>query len=168
MGFLRPCLSGSEILNATERVLLELYEEDLARSTSPGFDDVLGEPLLPDTNDDGIGERVRPSRQVVVKGRVEVRMNEEQAQDHTGNAPKSSIVLTMFETNLKRLGLLVDGVLEIRPNDRLLSVSNRRNVIRYDFTRGSRVGLSCYRVDPGGTGEGIFTAYFDLDRLVAE
>ena len=164
MGVFESCLSSTEELGAAERAVIELYEEDLARSTSPGFDDVLGEPFLADADDDGLGDRVRPGTEKTVKAIAEIASLGEQEQDQVGNAPTSSVTLTLFEKDLKRRGLLSDGVCSINVNDRLLRLENRRGTVRVDFSQ--RGGLFCFEIAPGDTGSGIWVARFEERRAV--
>ena len=67
MGVLKSCYATSG--ESIEVAVFELYDETAAL-TAPGFDDVLGEPFLIDTNSDGIGERTRPGTVVKVKAKA--------------------------------------------------------------------------------------------------
>lgn len=167
MGVLRPCLSTSG--DSVEYAVLELYDEASARSTSPGFDDVLGEPFLVDSDADGIGDRVRPGTEVEVKCKARAARHDEQVQDGTGNAPEGSWVLTFYASDLAARGLLVGGACLIRPNDRLkrLRANTLAATVRVDFEAGGAAGLFCYEVRPGETGEGTYTALFERRRAAA-
>lgn len=169
MGLLKPCYSTSESSGSYEIAVIALYEEAAARvvtPTNPGFDDVLGEPRFADVNDDSIGERQRPETVVEIRAKAKWSRNEEQTQDNTGNAPSSFLVLTVLEKDLKAKGLLVNGVLSIRPNDRLLRLQNGAGVIRHDFEHANRDGLHVFEVRPGETGTGILTILLEDRRVV--
>lgn len=169
MGLLKPCLSVSESSGSVEIAVIATYDEQAARTvtpTNPGFDDLLGEPLFADTNDDSVGDRVRPEQIVEVKAKVKWSRNEEQRQDGTGNVPDSFLKLTVFEDNLKDLGLIVDGIVGIRPNDRLLRIQNGKGQIRHQFESGSRDGLHCFEVRPGETGSGVLFLFFENRQIV--
>lgn len=156
MGIYKPCYSTSECFSET--VELELYDETEARNVSvsnPGFDDVMGEPFLEDTDDDQIGDRVRPSTTVELKARVEFSRYKEQEQAGSGNDPASMLKLIVNEEELVRLGLLADGEIKIRPNDRLLRVKSEGGSVRVDFTVDGRDGVYVYEVRPGDTGTGL-------------
>lgn len=174
MGIYSSCYSTSSQTGSAEYAVLELYDEEKAREvasveypTNPGFDDVMGEPYLVDQDLDGLGERVRPSVTVLVKAQLKAPRYEEQNQTQAGNSPDSLITLTLFEQDLTTLGLLVDGVCEIRPNDRLLRIQDGSGNVRAEFAHGGREGLYCVEVRPGETGTGTFVAVFESRRAVA-
>lgn len=166
MGCLKPCLTTTTESGNREIVVFELYDEVEARNvspTNPGFDDLLGEPYLeddivsPDSNE--IGERVRPGTIVKLKARVEISKNEEQNQDGTGNDPQGSMRVIVDEPTLLAATpvLLANGVVKIRPNDRLLRIETPAGAVRAEFTKGQRFGKFVIEVRPGDTGEGDWT-----------
>ncbi len=169
MGILKNCyaISGDSI----ERAVLELYDETEAINvggSNPGFDDVLGEPFLEDSDADGLGERFRPGVQVTVKARIEFTRYEEQVQEGVGNAPESDAVLTLYERDLLNLAtpLISGGRILIRPNDRLLRIEDSSGNTRLDFEAGSRDALHVFRVDPPGTGMGVVKVFLEKRRPV--
>lgn len=171
MGCYKACYSTSESSGSVERAVIALYDETTARTVTPspnnpGFDDLLGEPRFADTDNDGIGERERPETEVEIKAKAKWSRNEEQTQDGTGNAPESFLTLTVFEDDLKARGLYSNGVVGIRPNDRLLRIQSPAGEIRYDFEKDRREGLYCFEVRPGETGAGILFLLFENRRLV--
>lgn len=167
MGLYESVYANCDVIGAAEVAVIEQYDEASARTTPPGFDDVLGEPFLEDNDGDGIGERVRPGVEVQVKARAEWVRHEEQVQDQVGNAPESRLSLTMFADDLTAKGLLASGVVAIRPNDRLLRIEDAAGNVRVNFEREGREGLYCFEVRPGDTGEGTFVAMFENRRPVA-
>jgi hypothetical protein len=99
---LKSCFSVSG--DSVEIAVMRLYDEPEARTVSvsnPGFDDVMGEPYLEDTDDNGIGERVRPEDEVLIKCKAKFTTDEEQRQDQIGNAPASLVVLTVDQRILQ-------------------------------------------------------------------
>ena len=150
--------------------MLELYDEAEAINVSPanpGFDNLLGEPYLEDTTGDGVGERVRPGNVVEVKAKAEFTKHEEQEQDQAGNAPDSFLTLTMFTPMLESMGLLVNGVYGIRPNDRLLRLESSTGKVRVDFEQNERDGLFVFEVRPGPTGSRTLQVLLEKRRPVA-
>ncbi len=165
MGCLKPCFSTNG--GSVEYAVIQTYDEITARATSPGFDDTLGEPFLPDDDEDGIGERTRPGTEYRLRCKATWTRGDEQTQDQVGNAPTSSLTITLYEADLEAEGLLVDGVLEIRPNDLLLRLEKPNGTIRWDFARGGHLGMYCFEVRPGETGTGLFYVLFERRRPVS-
>ena len=169
MGLFKPCYSVNPLIGSTEVAVFELYDEVESRNVgpaNPGFDDVLGEPFLEDTNDDGIGERVRPVTVVNVNVKVKFTRKDEQQQDGTGNAPGSLMTLTVSEEHLRSLGLLTNGKPGIRANDRLLRLQSSSGVVRVDFEAGGLTGPFVFEVRPGETGSGVFMILLENRRIV--
>jgi len=169
MGILKPCLSvsgGSVVVGK-----FALYDEVeainvLAPPGNPGFDDVMGEPFLEDNDDDQVGERVRPEILIDVLGKVDFVEHRAQRQDPTGNAPESRVRFRVSRGELVSRGLLVNGVLLIRNNDRLLQLVDRQGRTRYDFVANSHVGFFVYEVRPGETGTNIVDVLLEQRRPV--
>lgn len=173
MGCLKPCYSTSTS-GSVEIAELALYDEPKQREVASveypnnqGLDDVLGEPFFPDEDDDGLGEKTRAETLVEVKAKLDTNNHEEQQHDQAGNAPESLIMLTVYYEDLVAKGLFTDGVVGIRPNDRLLKLKNAAGDVRVDYTFGGRDGLHCVEVRPGDTGTGILTLVFIDRRAVA-
>ena len=164
MGILKPCLSVSG--DSVEYAVIETYDEPDARTTPPGFDDVLGEPYLVDSDDDGIGDRVRPGTEITIKAKAKFSSFEEQRQDQTGNEPASFLTLTAFARDLTTRGYLSNGTVMIRPNDRVLRLQNGAGAVRVDFTRAGREGVYVVEVRPGETGSGIYEIVCEARREV--
>lgn len=162
MGCLRPCYATGS--GSTEYAIIECYDETAARTGPPGFDDLLGEPFLPDGDDDGVGERDRPGEEHRLKCKAAWTRGEEHTQTPAGNAPPSTLQLTLYEDDLIAAGLLVDGVLSLRANDRLLRLEYGDGTIRHDFTSGDRPGPFVYEVRPGETGTRLFYVLFETRR----
>jgi hypothetical protein len=168
MGFLRPCLSTSLSSGATELAIIEMHDEN-EEILQLNYDDILGEPLYPDTNSDGIGERTRPGIIVELKCKAKFSQYEEQMQDQVGNNPESELKLTLYEEELRSKGLLLaDGTLKIKPNDRLLRLVKSNGDVRINFEQGGRSGLFCYEIRPGETGDRTFVAMFDTRKPVRD
>lgn len=161
MGWLKPCLSTSPSLGSVEYAVIELYDVELAASEPPGFDPVSGQPFLPDTDGDGIGERSRPGRTVRLLCKFSATKVQEQVQDYDGNDPSSLVKVTLYNHNLALEGLLTDGVPGVRSNDRLLRIENAAGAIRVDFEAKGREGLYCFHVRPGQTGDVTWDAFFE-------
>ena len=169
MGLYHACYSTSPSSNMVDIAVLELYVQSEARSGDPGFDDILGEPFMPDGDDDGIGERTRPTETVELTCKAEFSGFDEQDQDQTGNAPTSSAVLTIYEDQLEALGLIQDGILAIRANDRLLRLKHGASgEVRAEFASGGRQGLRCFGTMPGKTGTGTWKLSFEGIRVVGD
>ena len=88
----------------------------------PAYDDDFKEPILVDTNDDGVGEAFR--REIVavrVPCQVEPEAFESLRMTPSGNAPRSSLELVFHFRDLERLGLVdaASGDALVRPSDRL-------------------------------------------------
>ena len=158
MGLYKNCYSVNGA--SVELAELALYDEVEARNVAappgnPGFDDLMGEPFLEDNDDDGVGERVRPEEVVQVKCKVDFGSYEVQQQEQHGNEPSGQLTLEVYESDLAARGLLVDGVVKIRPNDRLLRVLNSESgEVRIDLTTSGRPGMFVYEVRPAETGTG--------------
>ncbi len=89
---------------------------------APGYDPDFKEPVAVDSDDDGVGERVRREHlPVCVPCQVDTKVFEELRVFASGNAPRSRIDLVLHFKDLERLGL-VDGATGdalVRPGDRL-------------------------------------------------
>lgn len=167
MGILKSCISSSG--NSVVLGHFSLYDEVTAievTPTNPGFDDVMREPYLNDQNLDRVGERVRPEIEVEVLGKADFSRFEEQTQDGTGNAPRSHVRFRVTRGELESRGLLVNGVVVIRPNDRLRRLEDRKGRIRYDFESGDRDGLYVFEVRPGETGSNVIDFLLETRRPV--
>lgn len=167
MGTLKPCLSttgGAVVVGK-----FALYDEVEAINvgpTNPGFDDLLGEPFLEDTDADQIGERVRPEIDIDILGKITFSRYEEQTQDATGNAPRSMATFRVGRSELFARGLLVNGVILIRANDRLKRLEDRQGRIRYEFEDDDRDGLYVFEVRPGETGSNVVDILLENRRGV--
>lgn len=167
MGILKPCLSTSG--NSVVVGKFSLYDEVEAinvQAANPGFDDLMGEPFLEDVNGDRKGERVRPEIEVDVLGKIEFIQHEEQIQDATGNAPSTRLRFRASRGELVSRGLLVNGVILIRPNDRLRRLEDRLGRIRYDFEDDDRSGYYVYEARPGETGSNVIDFFLEARRGV--
>ncbi|MBN2527640.1 MAG: hypothetical protein JXR76_14700 [Deltaproteobacteria bacterium] len=114
------------------KFLAEIYRLDTlsTAATDPdgsgpltgGYDPDFKESVLVDTNNDGIGERVRREHPPVrVPCQVDTKAFEELRMLGSGNSPKSRIDLIFHFMDLERLGLMdaVSGDALLRPGDRL-------------------------------------------------
>jgi hypothetical protein len=89
---------------------------------APGYDPDFKEPVAVDTDDDGVGERVRREHPAVrVPCQVDTKVFEELRVFASGNAPRSRIDLVLHFKDLERLGLVdaATGDALLRPGDRL-------------------------------------------------
>lgn len=89
---------------------------------APGYDPDFKEPVAVDTDDDGVGERVRREHPPVrVPCQVDTKAFEELRVFASGNAPRSRIDLVFHFKDLERLGLVdaPTGDAHVRPGDRL-------------------------------------------------
>jgi hypothetical protein len=89
---------------------------------APGYDPDFKEPVGIDTDDDGIGQRVRAEHLPVrVPCQVDTKVFEELRMFASGNAPRSRIDLVFHFKDLERLGLVdaATGDALVRPGDRL-------------------------------------------------
>jgi len=169
MGILKPCLSTSgDSVVVGKFCLYDEVEAINVSVTNPGFDDLMGEPFLEDTNGDRIGERVRPEIAVDVLGKIEFGTFEEQVQDPAGNAPRSRARFRVARSELFDRGLLVNGVILLRPNDRLKRLEDRRGRIRWDFEDDDRDGLYVFEVRPSETGSNMVDVFLENRRPVEQ
>lgn len=164
MGLLKPTLSVSGSSGAMEVAIIHRHDENQEIALI-NYDDVMGELLFRDNNGDGIGERTFPFVEVAVKCKVKFSTFDMQDNDATGNTPTSNMAITMFEDDLKALGLLTNGVLILKPNDRLIRIESLAGDVRVDLTSGGRDGLRCYEVVPGETGSRIYIAMFEARKV---
>jgi len=174
VGILKSCYAVNG--ESVEVAVFELYDEPEAinvTATNPGMDDLLGEPFLDDAAageiEQGIPVRVRPGQEVEVKAKAKWNSHEEQDQDGTGNEPSSFLVLTIYESDLIAKGIMVNGKVRIRANDRLLRIkSSTTGAVRVDFEVDRRDGLHVVEVRPGETGTGIYTVMLVKRRSIAQ
>jgi hypothetical protein len=90
-----------------------------------GYDPDFKESVLVDTNDDGLGERVRAEYPPVrVPCQVDTKAIEELRMLASGNAPRTTVDLVFHFKNLEQLGLVdaATGDAMIRPGDRLAGI----------------------------------------------
>lgn len=174
MGLLKNCYATSTSSGAVEIAELALYDEAKQREVAsveypdnPGFNDLLDELIVIDLDDDGLADPIRAENLVEIVTKYDATQHEEQQQTHTGNAPESLVELTAYYSDLKAKGLFVNGVIAIRPNDRLLRIKSGSGDVRIDYTFGGRDGLYCVEVRPGDTGTGIVTLVFRSRRNVS-
>ena len=117
------------------KFLAELYRLDTAGTATRdpdgagpltvGYDPDFKESVLVDSDDDGIGERLRAeSPPVRVPCQVDTKAIEELRMLASGNAPRATVDLVFHFKNLEKLGL-VDAATDdalIRPGDRLSGI----------------------------------------------
>ena len=97
-----------------------------------GYDPDFKEPVLVDTDDDGIGERVRQEHPPVrVPCQVDTKAFEELRMFASGNAPRSRIDLVLHFKDLERLGLVdpATGDALVRPGDRLGAIYDKAGAL---------------------------------------
>jgi hypothetical protein len=97
-----------------------------------GYDPDFKEPALVDTNDDGIGERVRVEHSPVrLPCQVEPKTFEELRMFAAGNSPRSRIELVFHFRDLERAGLVdgPSGDAMIRPGDRLAALYDKAGAL---------------------------------------
>ena len=97
-------------------------DPDGAGPLTSGYDPDFKEPVGVDTNDDGIGERVRAEHPAVrVPCQVEPKTFEELRMFAAGNSPRSRVELVFHFRDLERLSLVdvPSGDALVRPGDRL-------------------------------------------------
>lgn len=171
MGLFQPVYSVNG--PAIEFALLELLDLSAQRTTSPGVDDVMGTPFRNDRGD-GVGARVRPTTQVTLRCKAAPLRSEEQILDQVGDDPDSRLQLTLYEEDLIAAGLLVNGILKLKADDRLAKLLNSDGIqapdgtIRVDFTHGgTRPGLRCYEVRPAYTGARTYLMLFESQKASA-
>jgi len=90
-----------------------------------GYDPDFKESVLVDTNDDGIGERIRQEHPAVqIPCQVDTKAFEELRMLASGNAPRTRVDLVFHFKDLERLGLvdLPSGDALLRPGDRLVAI----------------------------------------------
>jgi hypothetical protein len=100
-------------------------DPDGAGPLTGGYDPDFKESVLVDTDDDGIGERVRVEHPPVrVPCQVDTKALEELRMLASGNAPRTTIDLVFHFKNLEKLGLVDEatGDALIRPGDRLACI----------------------------------------------
>ena len=114
------------------RFLAEVHRLDTASTStvdpdgtgplSSGYDPDFKETVLVDSDDDGIGERVREEHPPIrVPCQVDTKAFEELQMMASGNSPKSRIDLVFHFKDLERLALVdnATGDALLRPGDRL-------------------------------------------------
>jgi len=95
---------------------------DAGAGVPPGYDDDFKEPILVDSDDDGVGEPFRREHPPVrVPCQVEPEAFEALRMATSGNTPRSSFDLVFHFRDLEQLGLVdaASGDAQIRPSDRL-------------------------------------------------
>ena len=100
-------------------------DPDGAGPLTGGYDPDFKESVLVDTDDDGIGERVRQELPPVrVPCQVETKAFEELRMLASGNAPNTRFDLVFHFKNLEQLGLVdsATGDALLRPGDRLVAI----------------------------------------------
>ena len=101
--------------------IAELHRLD-TQAMAPDYDEDFKEPVLVDTDDDGVGEPFRREHPPVrVPCQVEPEAFEALRMATSGNTPRSSFDLVFHFRDLEQLGLVdaVSGDALIRPSDRL-------------------------------------------------
>lgn len=101
--------------------IAELHRLD-TMAMAPDYDEDFKEPILLDSNDDGVAEPFRREHPPVrVPCQVESQAFEALRMATTGNTPRSSFDLVFHFRDLERLGLVdaASGDALIRPSDRL-------------------------------------------------
>jgi hypothetical protein len=101
--------------------LAELHRLDTV-AMAPDYDEDFKEPVLIDTDDDGVGEPFRREHPAIrVPCQIEPEIFEALRMTPSGNAPRSSLDLLFHFRDLERFGLVdrATGDALIRPSDRL-------------------------------------------------
>jgi len=104
---------------------LAVDDPDGAGPLTGGYDPDFKEPVLVDTNDDGIGERTRQEFPPVrVPCQVDTKVFDELRMLASGNAPRSRLDLVFHFKDLERMGLVdaASGDALIRSGDRLAAI----------------------------------------------
>ena len=118
-----------------------LEDPDGAGPLAGGFDPDFKEPVLVDTNDDGIGERIRKEHAPVrIPCQVEPDAFEALQEYASGNSPRSRIRLVFHFADLEKLGLVDSG-----SGDALVRVGDRLGAI---FDLGGAL-VQAVRTPPG-------------------
>jgi hypothetical protein len=158
---------------STDEAFIEIYDVAVAQAGPPGFDNVLGSPYKTANPDgSGLGVRHRPGTVVSVKAKSYWTSDEDQNQTNVGNNPGTRLSLTFYTWDLKKRGLLVNGVCKIKPNDRLLRLVHWKGdvekfpdwaegEVRADFTRDPRRALFCSQVQHAPPGGHVLKAFFE-------
>ncbi len=106
---------------------LAVEDPDGAGPLTGGYDPDFKEPVLVDTNDDGIGERIRKEHAPVrIPCQVEPDAFEALQEYASGNSPRSRVRLVFHFADLERLGLVdaASGDALIRVGDRLGAIND--------------------------------------------
>jgi len=107
-------------------------DPDGAGPLEGGYDPDFKESVLVDTNDDGIGERIRREHPPVrVSCQVEPDSFDRLRMFASGNAPRSNIDLLFHYKNLERMSLVDPGTGDalIRPGDRLAALYDKAEAL---------------------------------------
>lgn len=107
---------------------LATEDPDGAGPLVSGYDPDFKEPVLVDTNDDGIGERIRKEHPPVrIPCQVEPDAFEAMQEYASGNSPRSRVRLVVHFADLERMGLVDPG-----SGDAMIRVGDRLGAI-YDL-----------------------------------
>jgi hypothetical protein len=115
---------------------LATEDPDGAGPLVSGYDPDFKEPVLVDTNDDGLGERIRKEHSPVrVPCQVEPDSFEVLQEYASGNSPRSRIRLVFHFADLERMALVdsASGDALIRVGDRLGGLYDRSDVLVQAF-----------------------------------
>ncbi len=107
-------------------------DPDGAGPLDGGYDPDFKESVLVDTNDDGIGERIRREHPpVLVPCQIEPEVFDQLRMFASGNAPRSSIDLVFHFKDLERMALVdpATGDALIRLGDRLAAIYDKKETL---------------------------------------
>jgi hypothetical protein len=103
-----------------------------AAAMQAAIDPDFKEPLLVDSDDDGVPDGVRAELPTVsIPCQVEAKTFDELTMMAAGNSPKSEVTLVFHFRDLERLGLVDDatGTPSIAPSDRLDAIRQRDGLL---------------------------------------
>lgn len=107
-------------------------DPDGAGPLTSSYDPDFKEPVGIDTNDDGIGERIRAEHPAVrIPCQVEPKTFEELRMFAAGNSPRSRVELVFHFRDLERLSLVdaPSGDALVRPGDRLGALHDKAGAL---------------------------------------
>jgi hypothetical protein len=130
-------------------------DPDGAGALVSGFDEDFKEPVLVDTDNDGVSDFVRSEHDAVFAPcQVEPVANEVLQMSDAGNTPQTVIDLVFHMKDLERMGLVnTDGTPLIQNSDRLVSIRDRKGVVVQHFKNPP--GLFVVESRPLGFGLGL-------------